>query len=199
MQPAGLVTSRLLPLVLPCSSLTRASLCCCCRAAALCWARRVHSHFAARAHPDASPRTPRTDRLWTWLLARFLCASHGFLCALYAAGALHWPDCLAYAIALAHTLLCAAWLFLQRRLCAHLPHWRVLCWRLCAECFLLPCDGLQCRWIERAAAVLLEREHSGGKRCSCSSKWSIAGIIISRSEWFLVRCTIWRAVCWRLG
>jgi hypothetical protein len=38
--------------------------CCCCRAAALCWARRAHSHFTAHS-PRASPRTPRTDRAQT--------------------------------------------------------------------------------------------------------------------------------------
>ena len=56
----------------------------------------------------------------------------------------------AFSVAYTHTLnlsvapavLCAAWLFLQRRLSAHLPHWRVLRWRLCAECFVRPCDGL---------------------------------------------------------
>ena len=105
--------------------------------------------------------------------ARFLCAPHGFFCALCAVGILLWPVCLAYdlSITLDHTLLCAAWLFLQRRLCAHLPHWRVLCWRLCAECFVLPCDGLHCRWTERAAAMLLECVHAGWKRCRWERQW----------------------------
>jgi len=158
-QPAGLVT-----LVLPCSSLTRASLCCCCRAVAV-WLRSPCSlTFSLRAHHDAPPRTPpHRPSSDLWHLTRFLCASHGFLCALCAAGALYWPDCLAYdlPIAFAHALLCAAWLFLQRRLCAHLPHWRVLRWRLCYECFLLPCDGVHCCRIERAAAVMGQREIRG--------------------------------------
>jgi hypothetical protein len=159
--------SGLVTLVLPCSSLTRASLCCCCRAVAL-WLRSPCSlTFSLRAHHDAPPRTPpHRPSSDLWHLTRFLCASHGFLCALCAAGALYWPDCLAYdlPIAFAHALLCAAWLFLQRRLCAHLPHWRVLRWRLCYECFLLPCDGVHCCRIERAAAVLLECVHAGGER-----------------------------------
>ena len=38
---------------------------CCCRASSL-WLRSLCSlTFLPRAHPDASPRTPRTDRLWT--------------------------------------------------------------------------------------------------------------------------------------
>ncbi len=131
------------------------------------------AHSPARAHPDASPRTPRTDRPLTFgTSARFLCASHGFLRALCTAGALLWSDCLAYDLSFAVALmLCAAWLFLQRRLCAHLPHWRVLCWRLCAECFLLPRDGLHCRWIKRAAAMLLECVNAGWKRDIWSCEW----------------------------
>ncbi len=56
---AGLVTSRLLPLVLPCSSLTRASLCCCCRAVAL-WLRSPCSLdiFAARSPRRAPAHSP---------------------------------------------------------------------------------------------------------------------------------------------
>jgi len=80
-----------------------------------------------------------------------------FVCA---AGALQWPYCLAYNLSIA-LVLCAAWLFLQRRLCAHLLHWSVLYWRLCAECFMLPRDGVHCRWIERAAALLLECVYAG--------------------------------------
>ena len=142
-----------------------ASLHCCCRVVALFAGPLT---FSLRVHPDASPRTPRTDRLWTSdTRARFLCAPHGFLCALCAAGALYWPDCLAYDLSFSHAyaVLCAAWLFLQRRLCAHLPRWRVLCWRLCYECFLLPRDGVHCRWIERAAAMLLECVHTCWKWC----------------------------------
>ena len=42
-----------------------------------------------------------------------------------AAGALRWPDCLANNLSVTFTLalLCATWLFLQRRLYAHLPYW----------------------------------------------------------------------------
>jgi len=76
---------------------------------------------------------------------------------------------LTFAVAL---VLCAAWLFLQRRLCAYLPRWRVLCWRLCAECFVLPCDGLHCRWTERAAAMLLECKYTCGKRCAYNGRWN---------------------------
>ena len=124
------------------------------------------AHSPARAHPDASPRTPRTDRPLTFgTRARFLCASHGFLRALCTAGSLLWSDCLAYDLSFAVALvLCVAWLFLQRRLCAHLPHWRVLRWRRCAECFVLPCDGVYYRWIERAAAMLLECEKQTWER-----------------------------------
>ncbi len=65
------------------------------------------------------------------------------------------------ALALALTMLCAAGLFLQRRLCAHLPHWRVLCWRRCAECLVLPRVCVHSCGVERAAAVLLERFNAG--------------------------------------
>ena len=140
-----------------------------------CRAVAVALSAPTRAHPVASPRTPCTGRLWTsGARARYICASHGFLCALCAAGALHWSDCLAYdlSFALAHTLLCAAWLFLQRRLCAHLPHWRVLYWRLCSECFVLPCDGMHCCWLEHAATMLLECEHAGWQRYFHICRWS---------------------------
>ena len=80
-----------------------------------------------------------------------------FVCA---AGALQWPYCLAYNLSIA-LVLCAAWLFLQRRLCAHLLHWSVLYWRLCAECFMLPHDGVHYRWAKRAATVLLECFYAG--------------------------------------
>ena len=59
-----------------------------------------------------------------------------------------WPD------RLAHALRCATRLLLQRRLGAPLPHWRVLRWRRCAECFVLPRDGVQRRWLGRAAACI---------------------------------------------
>ncbi len=72
---------------------------------------------------------------------------------------------LAYDLSVAHpcALRSAAGLFLQRRLCAHLPHWRVLRWRLCAKYFLLSCGGLHCRWTERAATLLLECFYAGWK------------------------------------
>ena len=61
-------------------------------------------------------------------------------------------------------MLGAAWLFLQRRLNAHLPHRRILRWWQCGECVVLSCDGVHCGGFERAAAVLLERFHARGER-----------------------------------
>ena len=59
-------------------------------------------------------------------------------------------------LSVAYTLPCAPWLFLQRWVFAHLPHWRVVCggWR--GECVVLPCDSLLCPWLERSTYVLLE-------------------------------------------
>ena len=94
-----------------------------------------------------------------WLLIYF--APHGFFSAPRAAGALLWPDNLAYDLSIALLVLCAARPLLQRRRCVHLPYWRILPWRHCAEYFLLSRDGLLCCGLERAAALLLERINVG--------------------------------------
>ncbi len=107
-----------------------------------------HSRSAHLFSPPRAAHRPSLD------LALAPSARNDFFPAIGAAGALRRPDDFPYVLSVA--LLCAAWLLLQRRICAHLPHWRVLRWRRCAECVLLPLDGLHCRGAERAAAVLLE-------------------------------------------
>ncbi len=51
----------------------------------------------------------------------------------------------------------------------YLPDWDLRYWYLCVRT-MLACNGVHCEWAERAAAVLLECDHAGGKL-----NWRLAG------------------------
>lgn len=128
------------------------------------------------AGPPISPTRPLValalNSFVSGTRSRFFCASHGFKRAFCATGALHWSNYIAYDLSFAIAfVLCIARLFLQQRFCTHLPHWRILYWWRCFECFVLSCDGVHCHRTERSAAVLLECKHINWYGCIWLCGW----------------------------